>query len=405
MKLSASKAALLIILCFSLVPPLAAQRSSESELRREAIALTKKGEAVAAKPLLEKLVQTYPDDFEILDCLAMVLLNHAATLNDPGERKKERVRAYQIAKKARDVGNSKYGYWQVVLEIPEDGSDLSFSANEKAEQLMKAAEADFAKGDLEKAFSGYLSALALEPKLYYAALFCGDVRYKQGRHEEAWPWFERATQSDPNIETAHRYWADSLLAAGKLEQARLKAIDAVVADPYKQWTWNALVSWSRRAGVQMRHADVRSPNNFQQQQGGKMTINIDPSTLNQKDGREKWLVYEISRAAWSANDYKLFKEAYPNEKQYRHSLEEEARALRLLASTISDGLKKGEIKDLHPSLQPLIRLHNAGLLEAFVLFARADEGIAKDYLPYKEKNAAKLRQYLEEWVAPLPEKR
>jgi len=395
--------ALSLALCLALAAHLRAQDTAElAEMRKTALDLAKNGKAVAAKPLFEKLAEAYPQDFEILDNFAIVLLTSSASLSDPAARRKERVRARQIGERARAVANGKSGYWQVALQVPEDGGESSFSAKEEVERLMRDAEADFAKGDMDKAFDGYTKALAIEPQLYWAALFCGDVRYKQGRHEEAWPWFARAIEIDPRVETAYRYWADSLLASGKLPEARAKAIDAVLADPYTRWTWNPLTTWASKAGVQIGHPHIESPNSIQSKEAGKTTISIDPSLLGAKDGREKWMMYEISKAAWTTNDNASFKKAYPEEGAYRHSLQEEAQALGLVAVTIAEAMKKGDIKSLHPSLQPLLKLHEAGLLEAYILFARADQGIAKDYLPYKEKNADKLRKYLEEWVAPLP---
>ena len=56
---------------------------------------------------------------------------------------------------------------------------------------------------------------------------------------------------------------------------------------------------------------------------------------------------------------------------------------------------------IDPVLQkPLLKLHRAGLLEPFILFAKADQGIAQDYSAYRQANRAKLRQYLLEYVAP-----
>jgi hypothetical protein len=38
-------------------------------------------------------------------------------------------------------------------------------------------------------------------------------------------------------------------------------------------------------------------------------------------------------------------------------------------------------------------LNEAGLLEAFVLFARPDQGIVRDYAAYRATNRDKLRRY------------
>jgi hypothetical protein len=52
------------------------------------------------------------------------------------------------------------------------------------------------------------------------------------------------------------------------------------------------------------------------------------------------------------------------------------------------------------SLLLLLRLHQAGLLESYVLFRLGDEGIAKDYSAYRAKNRAKLEEYMDKFVVP-----
>ncbi len=80
---------------------------------------------------------------------------------------------------------------------------------------MQQAEADFARGDLDKAREGYMRAYLLDPKQYYAALFMGDAYFKQHQPVFAGEWFSNAIKIDPNIETAYRYWGDALLGAGQ----------------------------------------------------------------------------------------------------------------------------------------------------------------------------------------------
>ncbi|PYS37996.1 MAG: hypothetical protein DMF71_17540, partial [Acidobacteria bacterium] len=48
---------------------------------------------------------------------------------------------------------------------------------------------------------------------------------------------------------------------------------------------------------------------------------------------------------------------------------------------------------LTPSLENLVKLSNAGLLEAYLLFVRPDNGIARDYESYRAANRDKLRRY------------
>jgi len=110
------------------------------------------------------------------------------------------------------------------------------------------------------------------------------------------------------------------------------------------------------------------------------------------------MIYSIGRAAWMTE--KRFFEAFPNEKQYRHSLREESESLRVTAESVLTQLKEGKLKEssLDMSIANLLKVHKDGLLEPFVLLAKADDGIARDYAEYRKNNRDKLRRYLNEYV-------
>ena len=110
------------------------------------------------------------------------------------------------------------------------------------------------------------------------------------------------------------------------------------------------------------------------------------------------MIYGLMRAAWTTNDYEKFKKEYPGEKTYRHSLREEAFALRAVVESVRNQQKDGKVKQLSQDLQLLVQLEEAGLLESYVLFARADDGIARDYVEYRKANRDKLRRYLAEYL-------
>ena len=102
---------------------------------------------------------------------------------------------------------------------------------------------------------------------------------------------------------------------------------------------------------------------------GTPNITIDAKSITQNDGTLHWLVYEITCADWKRD---LFAKAYPDEKEYRHSLPEEAAALRKVAEGVSRDMKAGKIPSLDPSLATLVKLNDEGLLEPYVLLTRAD---------------------------------
>jgi hypothetical protein len=110
------------------------------------------------------------------------------------------------------------------------------------------------------------------------------------------------------------------------------------------------------------------------------------------DGTFAWIAYGAARVKWHKE---TFARTFPNEKTYRHSLVEEATALRaVLTAATTDN----RTKTLHPSLAKLKRLNDDGLLEAFILLARPDQGIATDYPVYLKQNRDKLRRYVVEYI-------
>jgi tetratricopeptide (TPR) repeat protein len=282
----------------------------------------------------------------------------------------------------------------ILNQIPADGGSVDFSLNELADKAMKEGEAAFARGDQSKARSAYLRALQLEPTLYEAAVFIADTYFQKKQWTQADEWYARAVAIDPDRDTAYRYWSDSLLRQGQMDESRAKAIDAIIAEPYKEISWNGLIQWARGNGVGLSHPRIESP--IKAERGKQKTdINISPETLESKGGAGNWLYYEMARMAWTTE---RFVKEFPNETVYRHSLREEAEALRTVAEAAAKDLKSGKVKVLDESLAYLVKLNEDGLLEAYVLLARADEGISRDYLAYREPNRDRLRRYLAEYV-------
>ena len=95
-----------------------------------------------------------------------------------------------------------------------------------------------------------------------------------------------------------------------------------------------------------------------------------------------------------------FANAYPGEREYRRSLAEEVDALKAVAEWASMQLKEKKVSQLSPSLANLVKLKDAGLLEAYVLFARVDKDIARDYAAFRSSNRDKLKRYWLEVVIP-----
>lgn len=369
--------------------------------RQRAIDLYESQNMVAALPLLEKIAAANPNDVAVISRLGFALYATSVTEKDLAARQKMRARAKETLLRSRSLGDSS-NLTNMILDAlaSPDATQLPFSNIRAAEAAIREGEEAFVHGDMDKAIAAYKRALDSDPNLYDAALYAGDAEFKKAMNstdpqyrsthfDASGVWFTRAISINPNRETAYRYWGDALNAQGKTNEARDKFVDAIVAEPYGRSPYVGLTQWAQAHKVPVGHPRIVPPNSTTTQ-GQTTTLNIDPRTLNGNDGSNNWLMYDFTRMAWQKGDF--FKN-YPDEKAYRHSLKEEATALRMVAEACSKDLRSGKVKALEPSLDSLVQLNDAGFLEAFVLFARADQGIARDYAAYRKDNREKLRRY------------
>ena len=125
---------------------------------------------------------------------------------------------------------------------------------------------------------------------------------------------------------------------------------------------------------------------------------VDEEVLSAKNGTQNWLsYYGPGRFLWRKE---IFSKAYPDEKQYRHSLPEECESIQLMLSAVTDQISKGELKtsDVDGTIKLLTALNSEGLLKAYILLALADEGISRDYESYRTENRDAIRRYLDRYV-------
>lgn len=367
----------------------------EAEKQR-ALKLLENSKATEALPILERLTESNPEDGQAMFYYGFAILAQAQTLTDTAARKQSRIRARAAMLKARELGYKSPLLDSILESIPADGGeDQKYSSNAEADRAMREGEAAFVKGDLDGALAAYQRALGHDPKLYEAALFAGDMYFKKGQAFKATEWYERAIAIAPDRETAYRYSASPLMEAGKLEEARARYIEAIIAEPFNRLAWAGMARWAEAARVELAHPKIDVPTSITPVKNNEMTINISPDALGKDDGSAAWLSYGLTRASWATQK---FAKEFPGEKRYRHTLREEAEALRSVVESVNEQTKGKKIKTLAPSLARLAKLQDEGLLEAYILFARVDEGIAQDYAEYRKTNRDKLRRYLSEYV-------
>lgn len=368
---------------------------SATEMRRRASALLKENKYTEALPLLEKVATLQPDDGEAQFFLGFALMGEAANTKDDAPRKALRIRARNAFLKAKSLGFYEPRLDAMIESLPEDGSDAEdFSSKSKANALMKEGEALFTQGKDDEALKKYQQALEVDPKLYYAALFSGDIYLQRKDYAQAETWYQKAIAIDPNIETAYRYSATPLMRQRKTTEARDRYVEAFITEPYSRFARAGLVQWAEATQTMIGHPNIDIPTNVSFDEKGNAKINLDAGALlsGKDDGSFAWISYGVARSSWRKEK---FAKTFPNEKVYRHTLAEEVDALRRVISTATSDKRT---KNLSPSLAKLKKLDESGLLEAYVLLARPDEGIAQDHPAFLRQNREKLRRYVMEYV-------
>jgi tetratricopeptide (TPR) repeat protein len=370
--------------------------AADQTRREQAAELFNQGKRLEALPLLEELAKVHPRESELLVALAACLVEHAASMGDEDAAGRERLRARDLLRRARDLGNTStlaLNLAELLDELPASGT-MKFSDDAAVEQAMRTGEAAFSRRQFDIAIQSYSRALELDPRNYTATLFIANTYDKKGELRRGAAGYERAIRLDPNIETAYRYYADMLAREGEMTKARRLLIHAAVAEPYNGIVWRELRAWATINGTQLNEVFVAIP----ALQGGQPSAVEEPPQIS-----AAWQAYRRVSASWRSESE--FKSRFPEENGYRHSLPEEAEALaaaaKLLKSAASDP-KSGQALGNDPNVGLLLRLYDAGLIEAYVLFSLGDRGIAQDYAAYRAKHRGRLEEYLDRFVVPPP---
>jgi len=360
--------------------------------RQRALDLFASGKRLEALPLLEKVEQKQPRDSEVLVALAASLVEHAATLSDQRAVAQERFRAKELLQKAFELGDTSplgENLRQLLNALPTDGT-IQFSTDAAVQKAMSAGEAAFARREFDTALQQYEQALKLDPTNYYAALFTANTYDRQGKTDQATEWYQRATMLNPDIETGYRYYADMLAKHGDMIKARDMLIRAAVAEPYNKIVWREIRAWALINHTEFNIVYLPIPRLQPASAAGKA-----PGIV------ASWKAYYSVKARWS--DGNAFHEHFPQEPAYRHSLAEESEALSAAAGMlqkVNADEAGARAVGADPIAPLLLRLYDAGLIDAYVLFSLGDEGIAKDYTAYRTQHRDKLEAYLDRFVMP-----
>lgn len=383
---------LCVVLLLSASYTLTAQSDDDKakEIIVKALTLYQQQRYAEALPYMQLLAEAAPDSPDIRFAYAMCLIGKSKQVSNTDEAKQLSAKALEQFLKAKELGSKdpQTDSFIAILSGKAVASPASpaYSANKEAEKLMVEGETYFAQSKYNEAIKKFEKALALDPKIYQAAISGGDSYTAKSDWDNAEKWYQKGIAIDPNRETAYRYSATPLMKQDKYDLARERYIEALITEPYSNLTRRGIGQWAEATGAKLGHPKLDIPDVSFDSNGKAIT----GATIDANDASARpWAAYIATRESWRKEK---FAKAFPKESEYRHSMQEEADALR-------SAIKASELsKTANPQLQILSKMDADGLLEAYVLMAIPDKGIAADHSEFLKNNRPKLRQYVSNYV-------
>jgi tetratricopeptide (TPR) repeat protein len=385
--------ALHFLLCIAFISVSSAQTDAEiKEALVKGMLLVEQGQLAEAVPYLEILVKTTPDEPKLRFIYGAALLTKSKQIDNTEEAKQLSAKALEEFKTAKKLGLNdprNEAFISILSGGGNNGSTANtnrYSKNAEAEKLMSQAETNFAQSKYDEALKFYEKALTLDPNIYEAALFSGDVYVTKKDWENAEKSYQKAIAINPTRETAYRYSATPFMKQNKYDQARDRYIEAFITEPYSDLSPRGISQWAQITGAKLGHPKIDVPQ-IKYDASGKATTVMNENSLT--EGSKYWLAYSLTRENWHKEK---FAKTFPGERQYRHSLQEETEAIRSAIKSAK------EAKSTDAKFAILEKIDNDGLLESYILLAIPDDGIAEDHPVYLKTNREKLRQYVLKYV-------
>lgn len=355
-----------------------------------------------AAAVFKQWLKTYPDDGRVHFELAYALYLQAAAETNPAVASPLRKEAHAHLVRSRDCGHKDAMLDALLAEIDENGNihePKQYAPDPETSALIAKGEQSFSQGKIDDARVLYTQAFERDPKAFIAALYIGDVHYYQKRYSESIEWFKRAAEINPDLETAHRYWADALRRLDRHDEALAKYIDALIANPYARFPRSMLQKIAEARGRPIRPSPINelSMAGVRLGPGKQIILGINPES--QYPGE---LLYAMARAAWLTGESEKY---FAADATPRHSLPEETEGLRKFSVMIGELIenKSEDMGKWRPAADAITTLDKSGLLESFILIDRADEGIVQDYRAYRREHRDNLVRYIREyWLDEKP---
>ena len=377
-------------------PKVAELKPLDEARLNEARMLKEERRFLEAAAIYEEQSKLQPQNAELVARQAHMFSSQARVETVPANAKAMNKRARALAEQAEKLGTNDPLTPLILASVQPDGSTAEmpkgeFSKHEQADKLIRDGEEAFNRRDFANARECYQKAFELEPTNYTAALWTGDAYFSGKQTEPAAEWYRKAIVIDPENETAHRYLGDALAKLGRREEALTEYIAALLCQPYQRLTRQHFAAELRAVAEAKGHVIPRFPAMQSTIEKEEIKIVIGPDT------GALFLAYNLGAMRWRKE---LFSAHFPNEKGLRRSLPEELDAINVMLTVAEEAKAKNpapkelDLEKWQPILNSLAVLKRDGLLEAYVLFERADEGLAKDFAAYRAAHRDKLEHYI-----------
>lgn len=361
---------------------------------KEADALYQQQRSLEALPLYEELRALRPTRTFYTVRLAVAYIAKAGASATPEARAAADQHALQLLGEAKAAGDNSDLTQVLTSQLQQAAANASIPRGPvpAGKATLDEAEIQFSKGDLKAAMALYEKAWQENPQLYQIPLFAGDAQFKLNHYDEAGVWFQRAIAIAPDRETAHRYYADDLSKAGKVEEAHKQFVEAFVAEPYAKAPRLVLKTWAGSHSLRYLPPPIVIPINATQGKDGGTTINMDPTRMADQNYMA-WIGYPMQTTIWKKDK---FARTYPSEKVYRHSLAEELEGLQTFF-TIVRANRKLPPAQYDATTRTLMALDKDGMLECWILLDNPDQGVAQDFAGYRAAHRDLLQAYVEKY--------
>jgi tetratricopeptide (TPR) repeat protein len=274
-------------------------------------------------------------------------------------------------------------------------------AADRAGELFSARRFEEAASEDEKATAGCPSSAA------YWVHFA-DVYFNLEQYEKAKKLFRRALEVDPWSRMGHRFLADTEWNLKNGDAAVHEAALAVVSDPVYEAGWSSLRNyanatgreWKRVFGVKTQVTTTDSKKGT----GKDMTVNIPVPEHPDKGPDKGWIGYGLFKASamWGsvvekdASGKPVTKKIDPSTLS---ALDIERLAVRNTLVSLAE-VSASTSEKPGPFWSMMKRADDAGFVDEAIFLHMLDAPLAREYPAFRDKNAAKLVEYLETMIVP-----